>query len=309
MGKLIEFLRFGIESIAGNRKWALLIGGGLITILLTFISGISGWLIERLYLRGSPIPNLFGSVVLLVSLSSGLATGSLKKAVNSVIKVVPKGECQTKLEVARRKLKQIVGRNVEELNKQEILRATAETASENAVDGIFAPLFWILIGTFLWELDQKLPGPLALLWVFKATSTIDSMIGHRVGKLEWLGKVGARTDDVLTWLPCRLVLITLPLVCKSWDLFPKLVSSAFKEGCKDESPNSGLSEAIFAHCANIQMGGENNYGDRKIIKPKLAINSNPANIDSIKTIINIGIRLEFAWVLTSCCICILYLLI
>ena len=36
---------------------------------------------------------------------------------------------------ARRNLSKIVGRDVQNLNPDEILRATAETASENSVDG------------------------------------------------------------------------------------------------------------------------------------------------------------------------------
>ena len=39
-------------------------------------------------------------------------------------------------------------REVKNLNKAQILRATAETASENSVDGVFAPLFWMMFGTF-----------------------------------------------------------------------------------------------------------------------------------------------------------------
>ena len=42
------------------------------------------------------------------------------------------------------------------------------------------------------------PGPLALAWGFKASSTLDSMLGYRSGRLRWLGTAGARLDDLLT---------------------------------------------------------------------------------------------------------------
>ena len=88
----------------------------------------------------------------------------------------------------------------------EILRAAAETASENAVDGFFAPLFWMLLGAWIWECWPELPGPLALAWGFKASSTLDSMLGYRSGRLRWLGTAGARLDDVLTWCPAGSLL-------------------------------------------------------------------------------------------------------
>ncbi len=67
------------------------------------------------------------------------------------------------------------------------------------------------------------PGPLALAWGFKAASTLDSMLGYRQGRLRWLGTAGARLDDLLVWLPCRLVALTLPLAAglgprRSWEL-------------------------------------------------------------------------------------------
>ncbi len=199
--------------------------------------------------------------------------------------------------MARNKLSHIVGRDVEKLSKEDILRATAESASENAVDGIFAPLFWMMLGTFFWKISTALPGPLTMAWLFKASSTIDSMIGYRFGKLKWLGQSGAKLDDALTFIPCRLVLLTLPLVSKNWIKAPSLIRAAWADGVKDISPNSGLSEAIFAHCANIRMGGINTYKNSYISKPLLAINSPPASKKGIKKILRLHLKLEIIWIL------------
>ena len=75
------------------------------------------------------------------------------------------------LEPARRNLSWIVGRDVQSLDRTGLLRAAAETASENAVDGIFAPLFWMGIGALLWMVLPSGPGPLALGWGFKASAS------------------------------------------------------------------------------------------------------------------------------------------
>jgi adenosylcobinamide-phosphate synthase len=193
-----------------------------------------------------------------------------------------------------------VGRDVSQLDQDDILRASAETASENAVDGLFAPLFWMLIGAALWKAGfSQGPGPLALAWAFKASSTLDSMLGYKQGRLRWLGTAGARLDDLLTWLPCRMVLITLPLVSMSWTKWPTTVRAAASDGMPDPSPNAGLSESIFAHCADVQMGGLNRYGNTWINKPLLSAQSGKATASGVRKLLNLGLKLEAAWLLVA----------
>lgn len=54
-----------------------------------------------------------------------------------------------------------------------------------------------------------------MAWIFKASSTIDSMLGYKEGKLKWLGFTGAKLDDLMVWLPSRIVLITLPFLLQN----------------------------------------------------------------------------------------------
>ncbi len=295
MGKCIGLLSKWAESFSDEQTFLLRICGYLITIFVVGLSGIIGWSIERLALPGSLIPQWLGILFLLFGLASGIATGSLNKAVNEVLNTLPKDIKDQNLSNARESLKQLVGREVDHLNQEEILRATAESASENAVDGVFSPIFWMFFGATLWTFSTSLPGPLSLVWIFKAASTIDSMIGYRNGKFLYLGQAGAKLDDALTWIPCRLVLITLPMICKPIKQIPKIINNAYKEGKLDQSPNSGLSEAIFAHCIGITMGGENNYKGEVIKKPILAKKGEKANRKNIKELMNLIVKLEIYW--------------
>jgi adenosylcobinamide-phosphate synthase len=214
------------------------------------------------------------------------------------------------LEAARGALAWIVGRDVAGLERGEILRAAAETASENAVDGLFAPLFWMLVGAALWclapagiapqghgplALGPLAPGPLALAWGFKASSTLDSMLGYRRGRLRWLGTAGARLDDLLTWLPCRLVALSLPLLGWAqglpggasagegpWRRFRR----ALREGAADPSPNAGVSQA---------MGGLNHYGGQPRPKPLLAAGAAAADGAGVLRILALSRSLALAW--------------
>jgi adenosylcobinamide-phosphate synthase len=157
----------------------------------------------------------------------------------------------------------------------------AETASENAVDGLFAPLFWMLIGALLGQ-------PLALAWGFKAASTLDSMLGYRTGTLRWLGTAGARLDDLLVWLPCRLVALSLGQL-----------GPALKDGAPDPSPNAGVSQAAYAHAVGVQLGGSNRYGGQERCKPLLAAGCRAPDQAAVLQMLGLSRRLALLWLLLA----------
>ena len=297
MGSLINFLKGFAEQIARESKSKLYIAGTIITFTVVVLSGISGWLIERLFLFFEIKNNLSSTLFFSFVLSSSLASRSLNKSIFEIIDLISQGNIKYDLNNARQKLRFIVGRDVMNLDESEILRASAETASENSVDGVFAPLFWMFVGIIFWKFNQSMPGPLAMAWIFKASSTIDSMIGYKEGNLKWLGFIGAKMDDMMTWIPSRIVLITLPFCCRPKQSILKTIRNAWKDGIVDSSPNSGISEAIFAYCAQVKMGGENYYNGEKRIKPIIGYSYPTANINSIKKILNLSLRLQFIWVL------------
>ena len=297
MGAVVNLLKDLAERIAKENKRKLYFGGALITFIVVFISGISGWLIERLFLFFEINHPILSTLLFAFTLSSSLASGSLNRSILEVINLISHENHHHHINNSRKKLSFIVGRDVEKLDKNEILRALAETASENSVDGIFAPLFWMFLGTIFWQFNQIMPGPLAMAWIFKASSTIDSMLGYKEGKLKWLGFTGAKLDDLMTWIPSRIVLITLPLCCRQKQSILKTIQQAWKDGITDSSPNSGISEAIFAYCAQVRMGGVNYYKGKKRIKPLIAKSYPIASIISIKRILRLSLRLQFAWLM------------
>ena len=295
MGWWITLLRRGAEAWAGTRAWKLLLAGGLITLVLVGGSGLAGWGVEQL----APTP------LLVVALASALAGRSLEQAVLQVLKALP-DSVQTvqkqpgqALQPARQALAWIVGRDTADLDAPEILRAAAETASENAVDGLFAPLFWMLLGAGIWSLNPALPGPLALAWGFKAASTLDSMLGYRRGRLRWLGTAGARLDDLLVWLPCRLVALGLPLTAGQPGHCFSLLAAALRDGAADPSPNAGVSQAAYAHAAGVQLGGCNRYGGQLTSKPLLAHGLPAPDGAAVRHMLELSRRLELVWLATA----------
>lgn len=294
MGWWISRLRHLAEAGAGGSPWLLRLAGALITLLLVLGSGLAGWSLEQLALGSAawlpaPLASL-AWLLLLLGLASALAGRSLETAVQDVLDALPD------LPLARQRLAWIVGRDVEGLDAAEIERAAAETASENAVDGLFAPLFWMLLGAALWQLSGSTgPGPLALAWAYKAASTLDSMLGYRSGSLNWLGTAGARLDDLLTWLPCRLVALTLPLAAGQPGRSIVLLQLALRDGAPDPSPNAGVSQASYAHVLGVQLGGANRYGGQWRPKPLLAVGQPPPDSAAIRRMLKLSHRLTWIW--------------
>jgi len=311
MGWWIRQLRLLAERWATDSPWRLRLAGGVITAILVVGSGLAGWALERWVLDTwvldtwalatsaghwpGVVMQLVAISLLLIALASALAGRSLEQAVAAVLKALA-DDGEKGLERARQRLAWIVGRDTSHLDGQEILRAAAETASENAVDGLFAPLFWMLVGAALWSVGQSgWPGPLALAWAFKAASTLDSMLGYRRGRLRWLGTAGAKLDDLLTWLPCRLVALSLPLAAGRPGRCFGLLRQALADGKPDPSPNAGVSQAAYAQLLGIQLGGWNRYGDQLRAKPLLARGCPAPTASSVVAILELSRRLEAIW--------------
>jgi adenosylcobinamide-phosphate synthase len=186
-----------------------------------------------------------------------------------VLQPLSKGE----LAQARQILSNYVGRDTANLSPVEILRAVLETVTENATDGVMAPLFYTIIGTFI-----PVIGPVPLALAYKASSTLDSMIGYKEAPYTYIGWFSARWEDGFTWLPCRLTVITLSLLSTKpvnvWRI-------CRRDAIKDPSPNSGWSECAYAAVLGVQMGGVNWYGGVAKHKPLLGDPIYPITPDSI----------------------------
>ena len=247
-----HFSEFALKhwSSQSKRRWAgIVLGVGLI-----IGSGLLGGLIVRV---ASWVHPLVGVAVESILLASCFAGRSLRAAAVDVLQPLTTEE----LAQARSKLSQYVGRDTEKLAEPEILRAVLETVTENATDGVTAPLFYAIIGAFLPGVGSV---PLAL--AYKAASTLDSMVGYRREPYTDLGWFSAKLEDILTWLPCRLTVITLALLSgkplEVWRL-------CLRDATKDPSPNSGWSECAYAAILGVQVGGTNWYQGVAKHKPLL----------------------------------------
>ena len=233
---------------------ALRLAGVGLMLLLVLGSGSVGWLILALATAIHPLLSL---VIASVMLASCFAGRSLRAAAAEVLQPLAQGDLVT----ARSHLQRYVGRDTDNLSESEILRAGLETVTENAIDGVMAPLFYALVGMFVPAIGSV---PLAL--AYKAASTLDSMVGYRTAPYTDLGWCSAKTDDVLTWLPCRLTVFTLALLSRKPEHVWQLCR---RDAGQDPSPNSGWSECVYAAVLGVQVGGINYYQGSAKVKPFL----------------------------------------
>ncbi|MEB3290829.1 MAG: adenosylcobinamide-phosphate synthase CbiB [Leptolyngbya sp.] len=245
----------------GDRLGGVVLGLGVIGL-----SGGLGWGLVAIAHRIAPGLGLLVEVVLLASCWAGR---SLRRAAEEVLEPLERGDLAT----ARDRLGWYVGRDTDNLDEAEILRAVMETISENATDGVMAPLFYALLGS----LTPLGPVPLAL--AYKAASTLDSMVGYREPPYTDLGWFSAQFEDRLTWVPCRLTVITLALLsCQP----RRVLALCRRDAPADPSPNAGWSECAYAAALGVQLGGVNTYRGQPKEKPLLGEALRPITAERIR---------------------------
>ena len=293
IGNYIEKItKFFINNFNGNKK--ILIWGGLIIALSSvLISFVVGKFMELIFLYSKN--NFIFGILIFFGLSSCLASKSLTSSVKQISNLIDKKIIDEK--IVREKVQRIVSRDVSKSSIDHLLRSSTESLTENSVDGIFGPLFWIFIGIIFMKFSIFLPGPLSLGFSYKTISTLDSMIGYKYDEYRHLGFFSAKIEDYSTFLPSRLVLLTLPLVSSKIKKYIFIIKNSYMDGIKYESPNSGISEAIFAYTSGIKLGGKSKYNNEIIEKPIINFNGDICTKEKINHICQLILRLQLLWII------------
>ncbi|MCM3338423.1 adenosylcobinamide-phosphate synthase CbiB [Paenibacillus sp. MER TA 81-3] len=179
-----------------------------------------------------------------ILIGTTIATKGLKDAGMAVYKRLAARD----IDGARREVGMIVGRDTDELDEPEVVRATVETVAENIVDAVISPLCYALIGG----------APLAM--AYRAVNTLDSMVGYKNEKYGNLGWASARLDDIANWIPARLTAVLMAICAwmKGYD-GTRAWQTAKRDAPRHPSPNSGWPEAAAAGALGVRLGGYNVY--------------------------------------------------
>jgi adenosylcobinamide-phosphate synthase len=149
------------------------------------------------------------------------------------------------LEGARRAVARLVGRDADRMDLAGCRRAAIESLAENFTDGVLSPIFWYALA--------GLPG----LVLFKAASTLDSMVGYRTPRYLRFGWCSARWDDAMNWIPARLspLLLAVAAALAGSGRPMQALRIAWRDHGMVPGPNSGWSEAAMAGALGRRLIG------------------------------------------------------
>lgn len=145
---------------------------------------------------------------------------------------------------AKKLLPALVSRSPDGLTRTQATSAVIESLTENYVDTVVSPLFYYLLFS---PVGLGVEAALA----FKATNTLDSMLGYRTEELKKLGWTSANLDDLANWAPARL---SLPIIAAARpSRASRTVKTAFRDHAQTPSPNSGWPMAAAAGALGIRL--------------------------------------------------------
>lgn len=199
------------------------------------------------------------SAVSIYLLYAALAVKSLKDEAMPVARLLSGGD----LEAARRQVGRIVGRDTGALDEAGVTRAAIETIAESYIDGIISVLFYMTLGSLIGQ-------AVLFAWLFKAASTMDSMIGYDDERYHDFGWAAAKLDDALNFVPARIgavIAVAGGAVAgldwrRGWKVF-------LRDRLKHKSPNSAHGESVFAGLLGLRLAGGAFYGGQWEARPSI----------------------------------------
>jgi len=146
------------------------------------------------------------------------------------------------MEKARISLRKVVRRDVNVLDEQLVISASVETIAEGLVDGLVSPLFYF--GVF------GVPGAVA----YRAINTLDSTVGYRERKYEYIGKFSAKLDTIANFIPARLtaflIIISAFILREDWH---NALTILRRDHAKTQSVNAGWPISAVAGALDVQL--------------------------------------------------------
>jgi adenosylcobinamide-phosphate synthase len=188
------------------------------------------------------------------------------------------------LDAARGLTSRIVSRDTARAGESDLARAGAESLLENGNDAVFGTLFWFLVG-----------GGAGVV-LFRLANTLDAMWGYRNARFNLFGRVAARVDDVLNYVPARLTALSYVLLAergrlRAWRCW-RTQAPAWS------SPNAGPVMASGAGALGVQLGGAAVYDGVTEQRPPLGTGPD-ARADDVLRAWRLVWRTTLLWVVVA----------
>jgi adenosylcobinamide-phosphate synthase len=251
------------QKRAGIFAWGLAVIPWLIVLFITF----------------SVLPSALSWLLSTLVLYFCIGWQSLREHAQAIAFPLAKKE----LVKARTAVGCIVSRDTDNLTSEDVAKAGIESVLENGSDAVFAPIFWFFI--------FGAPGVL----VYRLANTLDAMWGYKTDELKYFGWFAARADDVLNFIPARLVVYTYALCGMLWGNGARARRCARQQSLYWKSPNAGPVMAAGAGALGVKLGGDAVYFGKKESRPILGEGRDP-NSDDVTRAVTLIDRGVIVWV-------------
>ncbi len=256
------------ERITRSKTSNLYLAGGMTVIT---VIGVTAGVVSLILCIAASFSSTFAGVVAVFLLYTTIAARDLLYHSNAVYVHL---EEDISLINARNAVGKIVGRDTSKLNEDGICRATIETVAENMVDGITAPFFFAVLASCFAPVLQLSPISCSVVgaFLYKAVNTMDSMIAYKNEQYLQFGRVAARLDDAVNFIPARLSGVCLIIAAFFLKLDYRGAAKVFlQDRLQHASPNAGHTEAATAGALGVRLGGPSVYFNQVVEKPYIGI--------------------------------------
>ena len=263
IGNLISWLEKHLRSLFPKTARGELCAGTVLAGLVMLIAGGIPALLLIIAYRVS----FWGSVAVESLMCFFIfAVKSLKKESMNVAKALETDG----LLAGRKMVARIVGRDTQALSEPGVIKAARETVAENFSDGVFAPMLYLMIG-----------GGALGFW-YKSINTMDSMVGYKNDRYLYFGRVAAKLDDAVNFIPARLAAFFLIAAAyltgldgkKAWEIYRR-------DRFCHASPNSAQTESAAAGALHVQLAGDAYYFGKLCKKPFIGDDLRPIEREDI----------------------------
>ncbi|RJS92517.1 adenosylcobinamide-phosphate synthase CbiB [Salinisphaera sp. Q1T1-3] len=254
---------FGQCAERWERHWhadRVATGGGALAALVVPPVIVAAWMAAVL-----PLPLAWFVVAVLVWLSIGRR--SLAAHARPVATALDAGD----LAGARRRVAALVSRETEAMDADGVCRATLESVLENSSDAVTAPLVWAALGGGL----AGPAGAAAAVVGHRLVNTLDAMWGYRTARFGRFGRVAARLDDLLNWLPARVTALAFAVFGDG----RAALACWHRQARACDSPNAGPVMAAGAGALGVRLGGPAIYHGAWRDRPTLGRGQPPTPAD------------------------------
>ena len=178
----------------------------------------------------------------------------------------------------------IVGRKVEHLDEQDIIRGTVETTAEEASESVISPIFYAVLGSLV-----GFGAP--LVYLYKTINTLynlNTVKGYTADQYKSFGWASSKLNTLINYFPARiagfLFVVGAMLIHKD---SKGSLSIMKRDKRKHTNPNSGYPEAAVAGALGIRLGGAGLYFGDIVDKPIIGDSTRLAEIRDISDTINL----------------------